>query len=111
MKFMVKTIRRAGVAVAFALVVAAPVVSAHSYAYYDRDGHRHYSHNSRYASRYDEPRYRSCGRAATKGTIIGGVGGAVLGQAIGHDTLGTVVGAGAGALAGRQIAKSNCQSR
>ena len=48
-------------------------------------------------------------RNANNGTIIGGVGGALVGQAIGHNTAGTLIGAGAGAVAGHEIAKSRAK--
>ena len=41
-------------------------------------------------------------RAGT-GALIGGVGGALAGQAIGRDTKSTVIGAGAGALLGAVV--------
>lgn len=50
-------------------------------------------------------------RNATTGTIIGGVGGALVGQAIGHNTTGTLIGAGAGAVAGHEIAKSRAKRK
>lgn len=46
-------------------------------------------------------------RSGTTGTIVGGVGGALLGHAILGGTLGTVAGAGAGALGGRAIERHN----
>lgn len=50
-------------------------------------------------------------RNANNGTIIGAVGGGLLGNAIGHNTTGTLIGAGAGAVAGHQIAKSRAQRK
>jgi outer membrane lipoprotein SlyB len=50
-------------------------------------------------------------RNATNGTVIGAVGGGLLGNAIGHNTTGTLIGAGAGAVAGHQIAKSRAQRK
>jgi uncharacterized protein YcfJ len=51
-------------------------------------------------------------RNANNGTIIGAAGGALVGQAIGHNTGGTLIGAGVGAVAGHEIArhraKRNC---
>ncbi len=50
----------------------------------------------------------------TTGTIIGGVGGALLGRTIdtrGDRTLGTLGGAAAGALAGRAIDKGGSNNR
>ena len=47
--------------------------------------------------------------AATTGTVVGAVGGGLLGHAVGGGTGGTLVGAGAGAVAGHQIAKHNAK--
>lgn len=51
-------------------------------------------------------------RAANTGTVIGAVGGGLLGNAIaghGNKTGGTIIGAGVGAVAGHQIAKKNAK--
>jgi hypothetical protein len=48
-------------------------------------------------------------RNANNGTIIGAAGGALLGQAIGHNTGGTLIGAGVGAVAGHEVAKSRAR--
>ncbi len=48
-------------------------------------------------------------RNANNGTIIGAAGGALAGQAIGHNTSGTLIGAGLGAVAGHQIAKNRAR--
>ena len=45
------------------------------------------------------------------GTVVGAVGGGVLGNAIGGSTTSTLVGAGAGAVAGHQIAKNRAQKK
>ena len=50
-------------------------------------------------------------KKATTGTVIGAVGGGLLGNAIGGNTGSTVVGAGVGAVAGHQIAKSNAKKK
>lgn len=50
----------------------------------------------------------SCqGRKAT-GTLLGGVGGALIGNSISHGGGGAVVGGLGGAVVGHQIAKSGC---
>ena len=43
---------------------------------------------------------------ATTGALIGGAGGALVGQALGHNTASTVVGAAGGALLGAVIGQS-----
>jgi uncharacterized protein YcfJ len=48
-------------------------------------------------------------RNANNGTIIGAAGGALVGQAIGHNTGGTLIGAGVGAVAGHEIAKNRAR--
>ena len=68
--------------------------------------HRHY-HHGRYAS---STHLASCKNAERRrgntGAVIGGVGGALAGRAIGHGSLGgTLIGAGVGAVAGHEIAK------
>jgi uncharacterized protein YcfJ len=49
-------------------------------------------------------------RAGT-GALIGGVGGALVGQALGGDTRSTVVGAGAGALLGAVVGSATTPKR
>jgi hypothetical protein len=55
------------------------------------------------------PTHSGVRRNANNGTIIGAAGGALLGQAIGHNTGGTLIGAGVGAVAGHQIAKNRAR--
>lgn len=49
-------------------------------------------------------------RAAT-GAVIGGAGGALVGQAIGGNTKGTVIGAASGALLGAVVGSSTAPKR
>ena len=72
--------------------------------------HRHYYGQSRY---YGQPRYtvRCSGGDGAVGTVGGGVGGALIGHAVGGDTLGTVVGGVGGALLGRTLDKQNTRHR
>jgi tetrahydromethanopterin S-methyltransferase subunit D len=63
-------------------------------------GHRHDRHHHR---------PRNCKSSGTTGTILGAVGGALVGRAIdtrGERATGTIVGAGAGALLGREIGRN-----
>jgi uncharacterized protein YcfJ len=59
---------------------------------------------------YNHRRYRGARRcrysSGTTGLVAGGVGGAVLGNAVGGGLLGTVAGGAAGALGGRAIDRS-----
>ncbi len=66
-----------------------------------------YDHDHAYqgrGGRYDENCKRSSG---TTGLIAGGVGGALVGHAVGGGTLGTLAGAGGGALLGRHLDKKH----
>jgi hypothetical protein len=47
----------------------------------------------------------------TTGLVIGAIGGGVVGNAIGGDTLSTLLGAGGGALLGRSIDRSHVRCR
>jgi outer membrane lipoprotein SlyB len=49
--------------------------------------------------------------SANTGTVVGAVGGGLLGNAIGGDTGSTLVGAGVGAVAGHQIAKGAAKKK
>lgn len=64
--------------------------------------------------RGDDGRYYCKRDDGTKGLIVGGLAGGVLGNIIapgGSKTLGTILGAGAGALAGREIDRSGVRCR
>jgi uncharacterized membrane protein len=54
----------------------------------------------------------SCQRYAhdrkVTGTVVGGLGGALIGNAISHNTTGALLGAAGGAVVGNQIARVNC---
>ena len=53
-------------------------------------------------------------RKANNGTLIGAVGGGLLGHTVaghGNKTGGTLIGAGVGAVAGHEIAKSNAKKK
>ena len=77
-------------------------------------GDRYYGRSQRY---YGNRNYnRRC--SGTTGTVIGGVGGALLGRSVTRDryrgrsgTTGTILGAAIGALAGRAVDKSSCRNR
>jgi hypothetical protein len=42
------------------------------------------------------------------GTVVGGVGGALIGNAITHNTTGAVLGGLSGAVVGNQVARTKC---
>ncbi len=53
----------------------------------------------------------SCRSRKATGTVIGGLGGALVGNSISHGGGGLLVGGLGGALLGREIGKSGCRSR
>lgn len=94
-------------ALCLALGVAAPsVASAHTH--YDRYHHRYvHSYDHHRYSNYDRRHRSNC---RTGGTVLGVVGGALVGNALtGHSGVGTVAGAAVGGVAGNHIARSNCR--
>jgi uncharacterized protein YcfJ len=57
---------------------------------------------------------KSVKKKANNGTVIGALGGGVLGNVVagsGNKTEGTLIGAGVGAVAGHQIARSNAKKK
>jgi hypothetical protein len=52
----------------------------------------------------------SCQGRKNTGTVIGGVGGALLGNSISHGGGGAIIGGLGGAVVGHQIAKGGCTS-
>ena len=70
----------------------------HDDRYYHGNGRRDYRHRCR------------SGNGAV-GTVAGGAGGALLGNAVGGGTLGTVAGGVGGALLGRHLDKAHTRSR
>lgn len=56
-------------------------------------------------------RHRCSGGNGAVGTVAGGVGGALVGNALGGGTVGTVAGGVGGALLGRHLDKQHTRSR
>lgn len=85
-----------------AAAMAVTAVTGFSLPAEARVRHRHHYYSS---SRYH---YRYCRRSpATTGTVVGGVGGALVGHSLlGHGLLGTAAGAVGGAVAGGAIDRS-----
>ena len=81
-------------AVAAPVMMPAPAVAQ---GYYDRN-HVYHGRNRSY-------RYHCKRSSGTTGLVAGGVGGALIGNALGGGTLGTLAGAGGGALLGRHLDK------
>ena len=70
------------------------------------EGYRH-----EYRGRGGHYRHRCGGGNGAVGTVAGGVGGALVGNAIGGGALGTVAGGVGGALLGRHLDKSHTRHR
>jgi uncharacterized protein YcfJ len=84
--------------VSMTMTIPTAGVQAHDrdHTYRGRDGHYHYR----------------CKRSkGTTGTIAGGVGGALVGNALGGGTIGTLAGAGGGALLGRHLDKKHDEAQ
>ena len=90
-------------------VAGAPAIaSAQSYHH-----SRHHTYHRSYASaRHEQSCESARRRRANNGTVIGGLGGALVGHAVGgHGIGGTLIGGGLGAVAGHSIAdrrKGDC---
>ena len=96
MRNLTLALAAAAMAVPATLTVSTPASAAPGY--YDRYGNYHGP-----VWRGLNGRYRCTRSDGTLGTIIGGVGGAVAGQAVAGGTLGPLVGGVAGALVGRHV--------
>ena len=99
--------RIAGCALALAVASLSLPAAAHDRrdGYWDAHHHYHYYHH------YGRERYyrHDCRRAGNTGTVVGAVGGGILGSSLGGGRLGnTLLGAGAGAVAGHEIGKHSC---
>ncbi len=99
---------------ALAVIVATPAITPepalardrsyeHRNGYYDRNGNYHRG-SKHYRGRCD-------GGNGAVGTVAGGVGGALIGDAVGGGTLGTVAGGVGGALLGRHLDKKNTKAK
>jgi hypothetical protein len=73
---------------------------------YDDSYYRHHHHH--YHHYYDNSCQAGRRHDARVGTVVGAIGGGLIGNAIGHGRVGgTLLGAGAGAVAGHEIAGHN----
>ena len=68
-------------------------------------------HHDRYYQGRSEYREPCSGGNGAVGTVAGGVGGALIGNAVGGGTLGTIGGAIGGGLLGRTLDKNNTRHR
>jgi hypothetical protein len=91
--------------------IAAPALARHydDNGYYASDG-RYYQGEPVYHGHGGRYRHHCGGGNGAVGTIGGGVGGAVIGNALGGTT-GTVLGGVGGALLGRSLDKQNTRDR
>ena len=78
------------------MIGSAPAFAQHS-------NHRNY--------RGSDAQYPCKKSSGTTGTVAGGVGGALVGHALGGGTLGTLAGAGGGALLGRHLDKKHDEAQ
>jgi hypothetical protein len=53
--------------------------------------------------------HASCAGRATTGTVVGGVGGALIGNSISHGGGGAILGGLGGAVLGHEVAKGGCR--
>ncbi len=93
-------------AVATGLMTIAAVAPEAALAQYHRDHHHYRGH-----AYYGRGNRRCSGGNGAVGTVAGGVGGALIGNAVGGGTLGTIGGGIGGALLGRTLDKNNTRSR
>ena len=100
---MKTAISKIAVAAATLTLVAAPSLASAQPRHHHRD----------YDRRYEQTRYDNCRsdrkHSGNTGTVVGALGGALVGNSLSHGnkTGGTLLGAGVGALAGHQIGKSS----
>lgn len=71
----------------------------------------YHHYNRTYHGRGGYYRHRCGGGNGAVGTVAGGVGGALIGNAIGGGALGTVAGGVGGALLGRHLDKAHTRHR
>lgn len=88
------------------------VISAGTAVSQTADARHYYNHRYYHGHSSYHRGYRDCGGGdGAVGTVAGGVGGALIGNAVGGGTLGTIGGGIGGALLGRTLDKSNTRSR
>jgi hypothetical protein len=92
-------------------IVSAPALARHydDDGYYASDG-RYYQGQHAYYNGHHYYRHHCGGGNGAVGTVGGGVGGAVIGNALGGTT-GTILGGVGGALLGRHLDKENTRDR
>ncbi|CAN5403576.1 hypothetical protein BH10PSE4_BH10PSE4_44550 [soil metagenome] len=102
---MKTAISKIAIAAATVTLIAAPSLASAAHRHHDRDRYQD--------RRYEQSRYDSCRsdrkHSGNTGTVVGALGGALVGNSLSHGnkTGGTLLGAGVGALAGHQIGKSS----
>jgi outer membrane lipoprotein SlyB len=75
------------------------------------DARDHHRYERTYHGRNRDYRHRCGGGNGAVGTIAGGVGGALVGSALGGGTLGTIAGGVGGGLLGRHLDKTHTRHR
>ncbi len=97
-------------ALAAIAAMTAPMAAS---AQYGSNGQRTYQddQNAPRTYRGTDGRYYQCKKSnGAVGTVAGGVGGGLIGHALGGGTLGTLAGAGGGALLGRHFDKKHTEA-
>ena len=124
-KMMFGAVALSLLATPMALPAPAMARDNHNYGWqgdrHDWNPQQSYHYSSRYKSRRlgrndrvyrgGDGRYYCKRNDGTTGLVIGAIGGGLLGNAIGGNTLGTLLGAGGGALLGRSIDRGNVKCR
>jgi uncharacterized protein YcfJ len=75
------------------------------------DAREYHRHDRTYHGRDRDYRHRCGGGNGAVGTIAGGVGGALVGSALGGGALGTIAGGVGGGLLGRHLDKTHTRHR
>lgn len=105
---MNKKLAMAALVAMVSVPVVTPAPALAQDGHYDRDANYDHHHRA-YHGRGGH--YRCNGGNGAVGTVAGGVGGAVLGNALGGGTLGTVAGGVGGALLGRHLDKKHTEAK
>jgi outer membrane lipoprotein SlyB len=92
------------------VIMPAPALAQRS-DYYRDDSSHDYRNGHVYRGRNHYYRHHCGGGNGAVGTVAGGAGGALLGNALGGGTVGTIAGGVGGALLGRHFDKKHTRAR
>ena len=96
---------------ALAAIVVGPVMVPAPAMAGSRRYERDHRNDRSYRGRDRDYRRRCDGGNGAVGTVAGGAGGALIGNAVGGGTIGTIAGGVGGALLGRHLDKKNTKSK